>query len=67
MKEQVLALAKERGLDIAEESIEALCHLGVDILKLLSQENVLASAIMLSLEPTAREAINKIDLDKDGK
>lgn len=67
MKEEVLKLAKDRGLDIAEESIEALCHLGVDILKVLAKENVMAMGVMAALEPMAREAIDKIDLDKDGK
>ena len=67
MKEEVLKLAKDRGLDIAEESIEALCHLGVDILKLLAKDNVMAMGVMAALEPMAREAIDKIDLDKDGK
>jgi hypothetical protein len=65
--EKVKELAKDRGLDIAEESLEALCHLGVDIVKELASETPLALAVFASLEPAAREAIDKIDLDKDGK
>lgn len=67
MKEEILKLAKDRGLDIAEESLEALCHLGVDILKELSKENAMAVGVMAALEPMARQAIDKIDLDNDGE
>jgi hypothetical protein len=67
MKEEVMQLAKDRGLDIAEESLEALCHLGVDLIKLLAKDNALAMGIVASLEPIAREAIDKIDLDGDGE
>ena len=66
-KKEIMDMAKARGLDIAEESIEALCHLGVDILVLLAKENVMATGIMAALEPMARVAIDKIDLDKDGE
>lgn len=65
--QKVKELAKDRGLDIAEESLEALCHLGVDIVKELAKANPLAMAVVASLEPTVREAIDKIDIDKDGK
>lgn len=65
--EKVKELAKDRGLDIAEESLEALCHLGMDIVKELAKENELASLVFGALEQTVREAIDKIDLDKDGQ
>jgi len=65
--EKVKELAKDRGLDIAEESLEALCHLGMDIVKELAKENELASLVFGALEKTVREAIDKIDLDKDGQ
>jgi hypothetical protein len=65
--EKVKEMAKARGLDIAEESLEALCHLGLDIVKELAKENAIALSVMGALEPTVREAIDKIDLDKDGQ
>jgi len=65
--EKVKELAKDRGLDIAEESLESMLHLAVDLVKELAAQNALAAAVFASLEPSAREAIDKIDLDKDGK
>ncbi len=65
--EKVKELAKDRGLDIAEESIEALANLAVDIVGELAKSNPLAMAVFASIEGTAREAIEKIDIDKDGK
>ena len=67
VKGKVLELAKVRGLDIAEETVENLCHLAVDVLKLLSEGNAMATGVMLALEPVARKAIESIDLNKDEK
>ena len=67
MKEEIILLAKDRGLDIAEETVEGLCHLVVDILKLLAKDNLVIAGLLSAVEPTIREAIDKIDIDKDGK
>lgn len=66
-KAVIISMAKERGLDIAEETLEASCHLAVDIIKELSKENALALSVVLALEPKMREAIDAIDIDGDGK
>lgn len=69
MKEKLMQLAKDRGLDIAEETLENLCHLGVDIVEVLVKETEtpIDDMVFASVEAKAREAIDKIDLDKDGE
>jgi len=67
MKERILELAKSRGLEIGEEAVEQFCHLGVDIVKILAEGNPIAVAVVASIESTARQAIDNIDLNNDGK
>ena len=38
-----------------------------ELMKELAKANTVLMAVVASLEPTVREAIDKIDLDKDGK
>lgn len=66
-KNKIIELAKSRGLDIVEETIENLCHLGVDIVKELAKASPIALAVLASLEPTVRKAIDAIDIDGDGQ
>lgn len=66
-KAKIIEMAKARGLDIAEETLEASCHLAMDIIKEVAKDNGLALGVVVAIEPTVREAIDGIDIDGDGK
>lgn len=67
-KEEILALAKARGLELAEETAEdvakKLGHFAMDLVKELvaASENKVDDLVLASIESTAREAIDKLDV-----
>jgi len=67
--EEILALAKKRGLDVAEESLQALGQLAVDIIELYAMQNKYAKMLFVGLEDDLRkglaETIDKLDGEKD--
>jgi len=68
-KDKLLQLAKERGLEVAEEAVESLGELALDIVGLMIKEskNSYDDMIWLAVEGKAREELKKL-IDKiDGK
>ena len=64
IKEQVLELAKLRGLEIAEGAAKELALLSLDVLKLIVKEsdNLIDDVVLASLEGKIKEMIEGIDL-----
>ena len=64
IKEQVLELAKLRGLEIAEGAAKELALLSLDVLKLVVKEsdNLIDDVVLASLEGKIKEMIEGIDL-----
>lgn len=62
---QILEMAKKRGLDIAEESVQALGQLTLDIVGHYAQQNKYAKMLWVGVEDDLRkeliELIDKID------
>lgn len=68
-KDKLLQLAKERGLEVAEEAVESLGELSLDIVGLMIKEskNSYDDMIWMAVEGKAREELKKL-IDKiDGK
>ncbi len=68
-KDKLLQLAKERGLEVAEEAVESLGELALDIVGLMIKEskNSYDDMIWMAVEGKAREELKKL-IDKiDGK
>lgn len=68
-KDKLLQLAKERGLEVAEEAVESLGELALDIVGLMIKEskNDYDDMIWMAVEGKAREELKKL-IDKiDGK
>lgn len=67
-KEEILALAKVRGLELAEETAEdlgkKLGHFAMDLVKqfVASSENKIDDVVFASIESTVRDAIDKLDV-----
>lgn len=67
-KEEILALAKARGLELAEEAAEdlgkKLGHFAMDVVKevVAASENKIDDLVLASIEQTVRDAIDKIDV-----
>ena len=61
-KDKVLQMAKERGLDILEDSVENLGELALDIVGLMIKEskNSYDDMIWMAVEGKAREELKKL-------
>ena len=61
-KDKVLQMAKERGLDILEDSVENLGELALDIVGLMIKEskNNYDDMIWMAVEGKAREELKKL-------
>ena len=68
-KDKVLQMAKERGLDILEDSVENLGELALDIVGLMIKEskNSYDDMIWMAVEGKAREELKKLVDKIDGK
>ena len=68
-KDSVLQLAKERGFDILEDSVESLGELALDIVGLMIKEskNNYDDMIWMAVEGKAREELKKLVDKIDGK
>lgn len=66
---QLLEMAKKRGLDIAEDSLQSLGQLALDIVEHYAQQNKYAKMLWVGIEDEVRkgliEQIDKIDGEKD--
>jgi len=67
-KERLIEMAKDRGLEVAEESIESIGQLAIDIVSevVKESENKIDDVVWASVEEKARLAVTKLDLNKDG-
>ena len=67
--DKVLQMAKERGLDILEDSVENLGELALDIVGLMIKEskNNYDDMIWMAVEGKAREELKKLVDKIDGK
>lgn len=67
--EKILELAKKRGLDIAEESVQALGQLALDIIGEYAIQNKYMKMLWVAVETDLRkeliELIDKIDGEDD--
>lgn len=67
-KEEILALAKKNGVELAEVAAEDLAkklgHFAMDLVKevVAASENKIDDMVLASVESTVREAIDKIDI-----
>lgn len=66
-KEQLLAMAKARGMDIAEESLQSLAALAIDVLGAYAKDNKYLAMIFVGLEDEMREGLKKLIDKVDGQ
>ena len=68
-KDVILEQAKKRGMDIAEESVQALGQLAVDILEYYAEQNKYAKMLFVAVEDDLRknliDLIDKLDGEED--
>ena len=68
-KEELIELAKKRGLDVAEEAVESLGELALDIVGhvIKSSSNMYDDMIWAAVEGKAREELKKLVDKIDGE
>jgi hypothetical protein len=68
-KNDILEMAKKRGLDLAEDSVQALGQLAVDVLGQYANQNKYAKMLWVAVEDDLRkelvDLIDKIDGEDD--